>query len=132
MYYPFFAALDGYNHRNKLCGHFVYCIIIMLLYLQYRKNRSCHELSRAEVVKRVWAYIKEKDLQNPKDRREIICDVTLEKVLKRKRVTMFQLNKVLAPVSCHISFCEYNVPIVSYYHDGVSYVLCVAYILPCL
>ena len=39
MYYPFFAALDGYNHRNKLCGHFVYCIIIMLLYLQYRKNR---------------------------------------------------------------------------------------------
>jgi upstream activation factor subunit UAF30 len=60
---------------------------------------SCDVLPRTEVAKRVWAYIKANDLQNPKDRREILCDATLEKVLKRKKVTMFQLNKVLAPVS---------------------------------
>jgi upstream activation factor subunit UAF30 len=62
---------------------------------------GCDVLPRTEVVKRMWAYIKANDLQNPKDRREIICDATLEKVLKRKKVTMFQLNKVLAPVSRH-------------------------------
>lgn len=69
---------------------------------QLAEFMSCNELPRTEVVKRMWAYIKEHDLQNPKDRREIICDAALEKVLKRKKVTMFQLNKVLSPVSTSV------------------------------
>lgn len=64
---------------------------------------SCDVLPRTEVAKRMWVYIRANDLQNPKDRREILCDEKLENVLKRKRLTMFQLNKVLAPVSNYAS-----------------------------
>jgi len=32
------------------------------------------EMARTEVVKSLWAYIKAQNLQNPKDRREIILD----------------------------------------------------------
>jgi upstream activation factor subunit UAF30 len=53
-------------------------------------------LPRAEVVSRVWAYIKEHDLQNPENRREILADAKLEPVFGKKKVTMFEMNKYLA------------------------------------
>ncbi|ODQ61948.1 hypothetical protein WICANDRAFT_60022 [Wickerhamomyces anomalus NRRL Y-366-8] len=52
-------------------------------------------LPRTQVVKRVWDYVKEKELQNPNDRREIICDDRMKEIFGKK-VTMFQLNKVLS------------------------------------
>lgn len=52
-------------------------------------------LKRTEVVKKVWDYIKSKDLQNPEDRREILADDNLEKVFGTKKVTMFEMNKHL-------------------------------------
>jgi upstream activation factor subunit UAF30 len=52
-------------------------------------------LKRTEVVKKVWDYIKSKDLQNPQDRREILADDNLEKVFGTKKVTMFEMNKHL-------------------------------------
>lgn len=52
-------------------------------------------LKRTEVVKKVWDYIKSKDLQNPADRREIMADDNLEKVFGQKKVTMFEMNKHL-------------------------------------
>lgn len=52
-------------------------------------------LPRTQVVKRVWDYIKENDLQNPNDKREIICDDKMKEIFGKK-VTMFQLNKVLS------------------------------------
>ena len=52
-------------------------------------------LKRTEVVKKVWDYIKSKDLQNPKDRREILADERLEKVFGTNKVTMFEMNKHL-------------------------------------
>jgi upstream activation factor subunit UAF30 len=55
--------------------------------------------TRGQVVKALWDYIKEKNLQNPKDRREILCDKQLEKIFKRKKVTMFSMNKYLSQVS---------------------------------
>jgi len=51
-------------------------------------------LPRTQVVKKVWDYVKEHDLQNPNDKREIICDEKMKPVFGNK-VTMFQLNKVL-------------------------------------
>ncbi len=39
-------------------------------------------MPRGEVVKRMWVYIKEHNLQNPKDKREIVCDANLEKLFK--------------------------------------------------
>jgi upstream activation factor subunit UAF30 len=53
-------------------------------------------LPRAEVVRRVWAYIKEQGLQNPENRREIVADDKLRPVFGKDRVTMFEMNKYLA------------------------------------
>lgn len=54
--------------------------------------------SRTEVTKRIWEYIKGNDLQNPANRREILCDDKLEKLMKRKRVNMFKMTQILNPV----------------------------------
>jgi upstream activation factor subunit UAF30 len=53
-------------------------------------------LPRGEVVSKVWAYIKQHQLQNPADRREILADDKLEAVFGTKKVTMFAMNKHLA------------------------------------
>jgi len=53
-------------------------------------------LPRGEVVSKVWAYIKQHELQNPENRREILADDKLEAVFGKKTVTMFEMNKYLA------------------------------------
>jgi chromatin remodeling complex protein RSC6 len=53
-------------------------------------------LPRGEVVSRVWAYIKQHELQNPENRREILADAKLAAVFGTKKVTMFEMNKHLA------------------------------------
>ena len=53
-------------------------------------------LPRPEVVRKVWEYIKQHDLQNPKDRREIVADAKLELVFGKKKATMFEMNRYLA------------------------------------
>src|SRR5438067_9692046 len=53
-------------------------------------------LPRPEVVSKVWDYIKKHDLQNPKNKREIVADDKLERVFGKKSVTMFEMNKHLA------------------------------------
>ena len=52
-------------------------------------------LSRAELTKRVWAYIKAHELQDAQDRRQIHADATLKKVLGRDQVSMFEMPKLL-------------------------------------
>jgi chromatin remodeling complex protein RSC6 len=59
------------------------------------------DLPRSEVVSKVWEYIKKNDLQNPKDKRQILADAKLEKVFGgKKEVSMFEMNKHL---SAHLS-----------------------------
>ena len=53
-------------------------------------------LPRGEVVSKVWDYIKQHQLQNPENRREILADAKLEAVFGKKKVTMFEMNKHLA------------------------------------
>lgn len=53
-------------------------------------------LTRGEVVKKVWDYIKAHSLQDPKDRRRIIADAKLKPVFGVESVTMFEMNKHLA------------------------------------
>ena len=53
-------------------------------------------LPRAEVVSKVWDYIKSNNLQNPEDRREILADDKLRKVFGKDKVTMFEMNKHLS------------------------------------
>lgn len=53
-----------------------------------------HE-SRPQVVKQLWAYFKENNLQNPKDKRVIILDDTLKAIFNVDQFTMFQLGKYI-------------------------------------
>ena len=57
------------------------------------------EMSRGDVMKKLWDYIKQKNLQNPSNKREILCDETLEKPLGEKQISMF---KMTAAISKHI------------------------------
>ncbi|PKS06263.1 hypothetical protein jhhlp_007009 [Lomentospora prolificans] len=51
------------------------------------------QLSRPQVVKKLWEHIKANDLQDPKDKRQIICDEKMIAVFKQAKVDMFQMNK---------------------------------------
>lgn len=53
-------------------------------------------LSRPQTVKKIWAYVKERDLQDPGDKRQIRCDDAMRAVFKQERVHMFTMNKILA------------------------------------
>jgi chromatin remodeling complex protein RSC6 len=53
-------------------------------------------LPRPQMVSRVWDYIKRHDLQNPKNRREILADAKLRPIFGKDKVTMFEMNKYLA------------------------------------
>ena len=53
-------------------------------------------LPRAEVVSKVWDYIKKNKLQDPQNKREIMADDKLQAVFGKNRVTMFEMNKHLA------------------------------------
>ena len=53
-------------------------------------------IPRTEVTKKVWAYIKKNNLQDPKERRNINADQTLQKVFGGKRtVNMFEMTKLI-------------------------------------
>ncbi|KAJ5445540.1 hypothetical protein N7491_001622 [Penicillium cf. griseofulvum] len=52
-------------------------------------------LSRPQTVKKVWQYIRENELQDPSDRRQILCDDAMRAVFKQDRVHMFTMTKIL-------------------------------------
>lgn len=49
-------------------------------------------LPRTEVIKKLWEYIKAHNLQNPANKRNILCDAKLLAVLGKAEVTMFELT----------------------------------------
>lgn len=53
-------------------------------------------MPRSEVVKKLWAYIKKHDLQNPKNKRNILADEKLKEIFGKKEVTMFEMTKLVA------------------------------------
>jgi len=53
------------------------------------------KLSRPQVVKQLWVYIKDNDLQNPGNKREIMCDESFRAVFGVDKIDMFKMNKVL-------------------------------------
>ena len=58
-------------------------------------------MPRSEVVKKLWVYIKKNDLQDPKNKRNIIADANLKAVFGGKGVVnMFEMTKL---VSKHLS-----------------------------
>jgi len=58
-------------------------------------------MPRSEVVKKLWVYIKEHNLQDPKNKRNIVADESLKKVFDGKEVVnMFEMAKL---ISKHLS-----------------------------
>lgn len=53
-------------------------------------------LSRPQVVKRIWRYVKENGLQDTSDKRYINCDDRLQSVFHTDKLHMFTMNKLLA------------------------------------
>lgn len=60
-------------------------------------NNDYPELTRPEVVKKIWEYIKAHDLQDPKDKRFILCDEKLMNVFNRPRMNCFKMAKFMTP-----------------------------------
>ncbi|KIJ65896.1 hypothetical protein HYDPIDRAFT_27117 [Hydnomerulius pinastri MD-312] len=52
-------------------------------------------LSRPQVVKKLWEYIHGHELQNPSNKKEIICDDAFRAVFAVDKIDMFRMNKVL-------------------------------------
>lgn len=53
-------------------------------------------MPRSQVVKKLWEYIKGKDLQNPKNKRNILADDKLKAIFGGKsEVTMFEMAKLV-------------------------------------
>ncbi|KAF2725477.1 SWIB-domain-containing protein [Polychaeton citri CBS 116435] len=53
-------------------------------------------LSRPQTVKKIWQYVKERELQEPTDKRQIRCDEAMRAVFRQDKVHMFTMNKLLA------------------------------------
>ena len=53
-------------------------------------------LPRTQVVKKLWAYIKKHDLQNPKNRRNILADAKLKPIFGKAEVSMFEMTKIVS------------------------------------
>ena len=51
------------------------------------------KLSRPEVVKRLWAYIKEKKLQDPQNKQFFVPDKTMEPIFGKERIRAFGMAK---------------------------------------
>merc|ERR1719367_1013547 len=54
-----------------------------------------NEMPRHEVVKRMWAYIKDNKLQDPKNKQFIKCDEKLSKIIPTKKFKGFGMTKYL-------------------------------------
>ncbi|KAG8645550.1 zinc finger CCCH domain-containing protein 44 [Manihot esculenta] len=56
------------------------------------------EIPRTQALKRIWAYIKEHNLQDPNDKKIIICDEKLKKIFGgRDRVGFLEIAGLISP-----------------------------------
>ncbi|XP_072993785.1 uncharacterized protein [Typha latifolia] len=53
-------------------------------------------MARTEIVKQLWAYIRKNNLQDPNNKRKIICNDELRVVFETDCTDMFKMNKLLA------------------------------------
>lgn len=52
-------------------------------------------LTRADLTKKIWDYIKSNDLQDAKDRRAINADDKLRPIFGKDQVSMFEMTKLV-------------------------------------
>ena len=68
----------------------------MLLSDQLSNVIGVVEMSRCDVVKSLWKYIKEHQLQDPEDKRYFLCDDKLLAVFGKPRLSGFEMNKYIS------------------------------------
>ncbi|XP_058788095.1 uncharacterized protein LOC131662347 [Vicia villosa] len=76
----------GPGGLNKLCGISPELQVIV----------GQPSMTRTEIVKQLWAYIKKNNLQDPSNKRKIICNNELRMVFETDCTDMFKMNKLLA------------------------------------
>lgn len=54
------------------------------------------KMARPQVVKQLWVYIKANDMQNPANKKEIVCDEKFRAMFNVDKIDMFKMNKVLS------------------------------------
>lgn len=63
-----------------------------------------------QIVKQLWQYIRKNNLQDPSNKRKIICDDALRVVFETDCTDMFKMNKLLAkhiiPLESSSMYCE--------------------------
>ncbi len=52
-------------------------------------------VARTEATKRLWDYIKARNLQNPVNKRNVLCDDALKAVMGKDEVTMFEMTALM-------------------------------------
>ncbi|KAL9124491.1 MAG: hypothetical protein Q9217_006179 [Psora testacea] len=93
---------------NRSTGFHVGCVLISVSYSAYIWQKelmlstplsalldNVTKLSRPQTVKRIWAYVRANNLQDPNDKRMILCDDGMKAVFKQDKVHMFTMNKIL-------------------------------------
>lgn len=61
------------------------------------------KMSRPQVVKKLWEHIRAHDLQDPNDKRQILCDEKMQEAFKVESLHMFTMNKLLGK---HLYPCD--------------------------
>eukprot|EP01018_Ginkgo_biloba_P007759 Gb_37604 [translate_table: standard] len=62
-----------------------------------KKFLGVSEIPRTLAIKKIWEYIKENNLQNPANKKEIICDEKLKTIFEGKaNVGFLEVSKLLA------------------------------------
>ena len=64
------------------------------------------KLSRPQIVKALWDHIKSNNMQNPENKKEIICDDQFRAVFKVDRIDMFKMNKELGQYVSHLVYTK--------------------------
>ncbi|HZQ69705.1 MAG TPA: SWIB/MDM2 domain-containing protein [Terriglobales bacterium] len=60
-----------------------------------RITGSSQPVTRAEAIKKLWDYVKQQDLQNPENKREILADDNLRPLFGKDKITMFEVGKII-------------------------------------
>ncbi|CAL1354056.1 unnamed protein product [Linum trigynum] len=76
----------GAGGLNKLCGVSPELQVVV----------GHPALPRTEIVKQLWVYIRKHNLQDPSNKRKIICDDALRVVFETDCTDMFKMNKLLS------------------------------------
>tara|TARA_B100001564_G_scaffold354868_1_gene366203 strand:- start:422 stop:913 length:492 start_codon:yes stop_codon:yes gene_type:complete len=89
--------LDPEKQKEKRPSVFSRPVDVTEALCEFLGRPTGSQISRTEVTQALSKYIKENDLANPENRREIKCDSKMEKLLGVSEVQWFQLQKYLAP-----------------------------------